>query len=113
MTHSNSFVSSSTKMRAAFWTALVVLFSASLLYGGAASAQLPASVNPLIHHTILKNPQHPPHSGRDFWFSMMSNYWGLNEGSKYMRIYITSANNCTAFVESNGTKTPVPVTAYK
>ncbi len=76
---------------------------------GTASAQSSA----LIHHTIVKTRNTPPPEGRDFWFAMMSNYWGEDLGGKYMRIYITSANNCNAFVASNGNVTPVPVQAYK
>ncbi len=121
MTHSNSFVSSaaggrdhtspimqaSSRMRVVVWAAMIVLFS-SVMLSGTASAQ-----NALINHTIVKSHNTPPPEGRDFWFAMMSNYWGEDLGGKYMRIYITSANNCTAFVASNGNVTPVPVQAYQ
>ena len=105
----------SSKVRAAFWAAMIVLFSAVMLQSGTASAQSTA----LIHHTVVKTHNGPPPAGRDFWFAMMSNYWGIDLGGKYMRIYITSANNCTAFVASQyvggvpGIITPVPVTAYE
>jgi hypothetical protein len=74
-----------------------------------ASAQSDA----LIHHTIVKMRNNPPPEGRDFWFAMMSNYWGEDLGGKYMRIYFTAAKNCVAFVASNGNVTPVPVKAYQ
>ncbi len=69
--------------------------------------------NSLIHSTIVKTRNAPPTEGRDFWFAMMSNYWGEDLGGKYMRIYITSPQNCTAFITSNGNTTPVPVQAYQ
>jgi hypothetical protein len=72
-----------------------------------------AAQNPLIHSTTVTTRNTPPTEGRDFWFAMMSNYWGEDLGGKYMRIYITSPNNCTAFVASNGNVTPVPVQAYQ
>ena len=92
--------------RVALWAAIAVLFSAVLLQSGAASAQ-----NSLIHTTVVKTKNLPPAEGRDFWFSFMSNYWGVNLGGKYMKIYITSATNCTAFVECEGNTTNVPITA--
>ncbi len=107
MTHSNSLMLSATRGRIS-WAAIVLLFSAVLLSGGTVSAQNPA----LIHHTIVKTHNSPPPLGRDFWFAEQSNYWGQDLGGKYMRIYITSPVNTTAYVESNGVKTPLPVTAY-
>ncbi len=96
-----------SRVRVVVWVATIILLS-SMLFSETALAQ-----NPLINHTIVKTHNTPPPEGRDFWFSMMSNYWGQDLGGKYMRIYITSANNCTAFVESNGNTTPVPVQAYQ
>ncbi len=52
-------------------------------------------------------------SGSDFWFALPSNQWGQDLGGKYMRIYITSPNNCTASVSSNGSTFPVSITAYQ
>ncbi len=124
MTHSNSFISSadsgrvpasptmraSSPMRLAVWAAMVALCAAVLLPGGSVSAQ-----GALIHHKVVPEHNVAPPQGRDFWFSMMSNYWGQNLGGKYMRIYITSANNCTAYVQSlvGGAIIPIPVTAKK
>ena len=90
--------------------ALLLSACAISLFPGNASAQ-----NERIHHTIVKQHLNAPSMGRDFWFAMTSNYWGVNNGGKYMRIYITSPKNTTAYVHlgpgSGGT--PVPVGAYK
>ncbi len=116
MTHSNSFVNraaagssrASLSVRVAIFALLALLLSPAVLTTSSASAQ-----TPLIHHVITKQKNQPPPLGRDFWFSMMSNYWGEDLGGKYMRIYITSPNNCTAFVESEGTVSPQAITAYQ
>ena len=69
-------------------------------------AQLSSTTSTLTHDSTFAE-------GRDFWFAMQSNYWGVDLGGKYLRIYITAAENCTAYVTSNGTKTPIPVTAHE
>ena len=105
MTHSNAHSSIVVRMFAVVLVAGAMLLG---LFNSTATGQ-----TSLIHHTIQKVHQNPPSMGRDFWFSMMSNYWGIDLGGKYMRIYITSPNNTTAYVESEGTITPVPIQAMK
>ncbi len=91
-----------------------ILLAAALMLAASttAHAQLSSSVSTLKHDSTFAQ-------GRDFWFAMQSNYWGIDLGGKYMRIYITSDQNCTAFVASQyvggvaGAITPIPVTAYE
>jgi len=68
----------------------------------------------LIHHKITQEHLNPPATGREFWWAIPSNFFGVDEGGKYLRIYITSAYNTTAYV-GIGTKTvaQVPVTAFQ
>ncbi len=73
---------------------------------GSARAQLTSTVTSQKHDPAFS-------MGRDFWFAFPSNDWGTNEGGKYMRIYITSTKNTTAYVTSEGQTTAVPVGAYK
>ncbi len=82
--------------------ALVAMMTLAVL---PASAQITTTVTTIKHDSTFA-------MGRDFWFAEQSNYWGQDLGGKYMRIYITSPVNTTAYVESNGVKTPLPVTAY-
>src|SRR5277367_2359196 len=83
----------------------ILLLSALLcLTFGSARAQISSMI-------ISQRPDLPPH-GRDFWFAEQSNDWGQDLGGKYMSIFITAPNNCTANVEAGGSLTPVPVTAY-
>jgi hypothetical protein len=95
---------------AAFCLAVVLAAGVCCATANDASAQ-----NERIHHTIIKQHLSPPTMGREFWFSMLSNYWGVDNGGKYMRIYITSPQNTTAYVQLgvNGPKAPVTVEAYK
>jgi len=76
---------------------------------GAAWAQ-----NARIHHQIVTVRDAPPTMGREFWFAIPTNFFGVDEGGKYLRIYITSTKNTTAYV-GNGTATiaTIPVTAYQ
>lgn len=95
---------------ASFCLALVLSAGVCCTAANTASAQ-----NERIHHTIVKQHLSPPTMGREFWFTMMSNYWGTDNGGKYMRLYITSPQNTTAYVQlgANGPKVPVTVQAYK
>ena len=68
-----------------------------------------ASAQSLIANRITTERTATVAHGRDFWIVEMSNYWGQNLGGKYMRLYISSPSNTTAFVESQGKKTPIPV----
>ena len=77
------------------------------------NAPIHAQSTALIHHEITSQKLNPPTMGRDFWFAEQSNDWGVNEGGKYMRIYITSAKNCIAYVVSQGVTTPLKITAFK
>ncbi len=90
---------------------LVVLF----MLGAFGLHESANAQNARIHHQIIKSHESPPTMGREFWFAMTSNYWGLDNGGKYMRIYITSPQNTTAYVSIgvSGAKTPVPILAYK
>lgn len=77
---------------------------------GTASAQ-----NQRIRHVITKQHLSAPSMGRDFWWAMPSNYWGVDNGGKYIRIYITSPQNTTAYVSvgPTGSARPIPVGAFK
>ncbi len=93
-------------MRYATLTAVLFLTAfGSILPGRAQNAAL-------IHHTIVKSPNTPPAMGRDFWFAVPSNEWGMAQLETYIQIYITSPVNTTAYVESNGSKTKLNVAAY-
>ncbi len=88
---------------------VLVGISGLLLSTPDASAQ-----NALIHHQISQQHLSPPTTGREFWFAIPSNYWGVNNGGKSLRIYITSASNTTAYIGTGtNTYTSVPVSAYK
>ena len=94
---------------AAFCIGVVLSVGVLCTNPGTAVAQ-----NERIHHTIVKQHLSPPSMGREFWFSMLSNYWGLDDGGKYMRIYITSPKNTTAYVQLGNTgKVPITIEAYK
>ncbi|HZK75354.1 MAG TPA: hypothetical protein VFD13_00450, partial [Candidatus Kapabacteria bacterium] len=69
--------------------------------------------NALIQHKISQEHLSPPTTGREFWFAIPTNAWGITQG-KYLRIYITSAYNTTAYI-GKGTSTfaSVAVSAYK
>lgn len=109
MKHNNFFAAVSRLgwLRAASLFALV-LFAGSLT----ASAQSGISTITTGHivHNIVKQTQVPPELGRDYWFAPIQNY--LDEPGKYYRLYITSPNNTTAFVESQGVTKAVPVPSY-
>ncbi len=66
----------------------------------------------LIHHTIVKSRNTPPSMGRDLWFAVPSNEWGVQQISTYIQIYITSQNNTTAYVSCEGTTSKIAVNAY-
>ncbi len=68
-----------------------------------------------IQHAITQAHESPPTMGREFWFAIPSNFWGVDEGGKYLNVYITSPVNTTAYIQigSTGATTPIPVTAYK
>jgi len=67
-----------------------------------------------IQHQIATERDLPPTMGSEFWFAIPSNYFGMDLGGKYLRIYITSTVNTTAYVGIGNTAgTPVTVTAYK
>ncbi len=83
----------------------LIITAMLLLSALPAQAQLTTTVTTIKHDSTFAQ-------GRDYWFSFMSNYWGVNLGGKYMKIYITSAKSCTAFVECEGNTTNVPITAY-
>jgi IgGFc binding protein len=84
----------------------IIIAAALLLTALSARAQLTTTVTTITHDSTFAE-------GRDFWFAMMSNYWGVNNGGKYMRIYITSDENCTAFVTSDGAEDAVSITAHQ
>lgn len=124
MSHTYSFVDTrlasnvrsarlaSTRLRSAIFVALALTFGAMLFTGSFLASPAKAQNLALIHHKVVKSPNHPPALGRDFWTTMMSNYWGINLGGAYMRLYITSPNNTTAYVSCLGATTPVPIVAY-
>ncbi len=66
-----------------------------------------------IHHQVQQFTGNPPSMGRDFWFAFPSNEWGIQQIGTYLQIYITSPVNTTAYVESEGAITRVPITAYR
>lgn len=51
--------------------------------------------------------------GREFWYAAQSNYWGVDLGGKYIRLYISSTKNTTAYVEVLGKIDTLKVTAGK
>ncbi len=66
-----------------------------------------------IQNQITTEQHAPPTAGRDFWFGIPSNFWGVDNGGKYLRIYISSAKNTTAYVGVGvGGAVAVPVQAY-
>src|SRR5581483_1242019 len=69
---------------------------------------------PRIHHKIIKQTEHPPAMGREFWWAQPANYNDQDLGGKYLRVYITSPKNTTAYVQllGQGSVTPVAVKAY-
>ncbi len=85
---------------------IYLIIVAALLFAALpVRAQLTTTLTTIAHDSTFAQ-------GRDFWFAEQSNYWGTNLGGKYMRVYITSPNNCIAYVESiDGGKTSVAVTA--
>ncbi len=87
-------------------------FLAVVLAAGAWNAQ---AQNALIHHQVIKQHLSPPAMGREFWWAQPSNYWGEDLGGKYIRIYITSPQNTTAYVSigTGGQTAPVTIQAYK
>ncbi len=67
-----------------------------------------------ISSAIVRRPPDLPFStGNDFWLALPSNYWGENQGSKSISIYITSPGSCTATIEYDGVRYPLPVSAYR
>ncbi len=67
-----------------------------------------------ITHSITKLHESPPTMGREFWFGVPSNYWGVNTGGKYLHLFITSPYNTTAYAAlGTGIAQSVAVTAYK
>jgi hypothetical protein len=88
-------------------TSHITLVAALLLATfGPVRAQLSSTIT-----SQVRGPADPV--GRDCWLAFPSNQWGVNEGGKYMHLYITSTQNTTAWVEAGGTLDSVPVTAYK
>ncbi|HEY3876001.1 MAG TPA: IgGFc-binding protein, partial [Candidatus Kapabacteria bacterium] len=86
---------------------LHLLLVAALLMGVAQVTRAQS----LITSTVTKIPSSPNFSrGRDFWFVEMSNDWGVNEGDKYLRIYISSPSSTTAYVSAEGKTTPITIT---
>ncbi len=107
MKYVNHFIGSARK---SFGLVFLFLGMAGLLGASPASAQTITTGR--ITHTIVKSKVTPPSMGREFWVALAQNY--LDESGKYYRIYITSANNTTAYVQmGNGPVTAVPVGAYK
>jgi hypothetical protein len=90
----------------------LILAAALVLAALPARAQITSSTTTITHDSTFAQ-------GRDFWFAEQSNYFGENLGGKYMRIYITSDENCTAFVGSgftNGVPSVtqvVPITSHQ
>ncbi len=82
----------------------IALLALIVLAAMPARAQLTSTITTTLHDSTFS-------LGRDFWFAEQSNQWGVDLGGKYMRIYITSPENATAFVSSNGQTTPIPITA--
>ena len=66
-----------------------------------------------LSNRITRDLIDPAPIGRDYWLAFPSNNWGEDLGGKYMRIYITSQKNTTAYVVSQGQATTLPVEAYK
>ncbi len=87
-------------------TLYISLVGALLLSSLSARAQLSSTITSEVRGSALT-------TGRDCWLAFPSNQWGVNEGGKYMHIYITSTQNTTAWVEAGGTLDSVPVTAYE
>ncbi len=83
-----------------FW--IVFLVIEIILQTPKLHAQLSSTISTKVRDTTFLN-------GRDFWFAEQSNDWGIDLGGEYMRIYITSPSTTTAYVESEGTVTAVPV----
>jgi|GEM_PF-954524 len=115
---SSASLQASWKMRSEASTkAFAVFFFAMLLSAGSLCSIAGTAVaqNQRIHHTVVKQHLSPPAMGREFWWAQPSNYWGEDLGGKYIRVYITSPQNTTAFVSigANGPPDPVPVEAYK
>ncbi len=51
--------------------------------------------------------------GRDCWFALPSNLWGVEQTGTYINIYITSQSNTTAWIESGGTRDSVIATPFQ
>ncbi|HZK75353.1 MAG TPA: hypothetical protein VFD13_00445 [Candidatus Kapabacteria bacterium] len=92
--------------------ALLIILYASAFFGIAGNA---VAQNQRIRHVIAKQHLSPPAMGREFWWAQPSNYWGEDLGGKYIRIYITSPQNTTAYVGigPHGAADPITVQAYK
>ncbi len=91
--------------------AAIIIGILLILSGGVAPAR---AQNAHIQNRIVTQRNAPPSAGREFWFAIPSNYWGVNNGGKSLRVYITSASNTTAYIGTGtNTYTSVPVSAYK
>jgi len=51
--------------------------------------------------------------GRDCWLAIPSNLWGDDSNGAYIKIYITSPNNTTVWVETDSSLDSLSVNAYK
>ena len=96
-----------------------ILLASALMLAAFGVTGSHAQSTALIHHKIVKAQNSPPSAGRDFWFAAPSNEWGIEQIGTYIKVYITSSNNCTAYVSSQylggvaGYSAKVAVTAYE
>src|ERR1700733_2721725 len=84
---------------------------AAILLMAAGSDTLAQSSNSRIITTITTEKHATNYSmGRDFWFSPAQNY--VDEPGKYIRLFISSPNNTTAYVEDEGIVRAIAVQSY-
>ena len=88
------------------------IFLASALLLAAAFLNMPARAQ--LTSTITSRLHDPGFSmGRDFWFALPSNEWGVVQADNtYINIYITSPKNTTAWIEAGGKRDSVGINAY-
>jgi hypothetical protein len=85
---------------------LLLLSALLCLTFGSARAQLSSTITTQLH-----DPQFS--LGRDFWLAIPSNEWGIDTLGTYIKIYITSASNTTAWVEYDATRDSIAIQSYK
>jgi hypothetical protein len=86
---------------------IFAIFLLALTFAGPVHAQSSSFQNSNVR--VLHDP---PSMGRDYWFSLLTNY-GSNLGGKYFALYVSSLDSTTVHVECGGIKRAISVQPLK